>query len=685
MEIIQQKLIWFMGGFAALILLYKLQLGRVGLRKSTLTRLKIGVIMLMFGSLWGVSLRTLFPGSAFASSTVAFSIETILGYTVGWGLVIWGLVSWGRSYFDLRGKPLTTAGSRVISDIITKAMLRGDDGKLLFNSFFKELSFILNSQALSFHKIADDDRLQLVFHQGLTESSARLLEFPRGDRNVFAITAKSRQAVISDENHTLHEFSFPETSRGQISASISIPVTYNGQLLGVMTAYRNKNIHFNEDDMKVLEIAGSGLGAALHKEKSDKEHIQEVRYKELLTIASKSLDTGQPMLSALIKSAKTVYNYLPFKWICLYVIGNGTPRAYEFNLPTGGTVKIIEGWFPKYAFPHLFNRDPNTGLKISSATGKIPRAITYIFPVGNSTSPLGYLEFELQTPLANNSYLPLLGSMLCKRFALYLKNDETQNRINLSSSWLGAVQFFLERAADVTDVSSLLKEIASSAVDLVPTSFCRIMLADPGKRYLKTAALAQKRKLSWKMRFESKISLSNLEFHKTSLESGAVITFDQEDNARRLSEEEAFKTLPSEVKCGNIVPLTMGNKTVGLITTGDCRKAGRVFENTDHMHFLNALAGVVSMILTWHKEKRLSQEGTKKLTLLQKNMKKGTGSEKAEQRINSRINGPLAGIMAACEYLKSGLHTEKGDLDRYLNIIERNANQIHQNISSPLP
>jgi len=674
-----------MGSCAALILLYKLKLGRAGMKKAPLVRMKIGAIMLMSGSFLGIFLKTLFPVSAFASSAAAFFLETIVGYTTGWALIIWGLVSWAVSYFDLRGKPLTTAGARIVSDNIMKSLLRGSGGKLLFNSISNDLFSLLNCQAVTFHKITDDDRLGLAFHRGLTESSAKLLEFPHGDRNVFLISMKSRQAVISDENHTLHEFSFPETPKGSVSASISIPVTYNGQLLGILAAYRVKNVPFNEDDLKLLEIAGSGLGASLHKEKSDVEYHQQTRYRELLTIAARPLDTGQPMISALIKSAKIINNYLPFKWICLYVIGNGTPRSYEFNLPTGGAVKIVEGWFPKYAFPHLFNRDPHTGLKFSAGSGRTSKATTYIFPVRNANTPLGYIEFELQSPVANNSYLPLLGNILGKRFAFYLENDRAKGRIDTFNGWLGALQYFQERGTEISNVSSLLKEIASSTVDLVPTSFCRIMLADPAKRYLKAVASAQVRNLNWRMRFESQISLSNLEYHKTSLESKSIIAFNQEDDARKLSDEEAFKMIPSEVKCGTIVPLTLGQKTVGLITIGDCRKAARVFEDSDPMNFLNALAGTISMILTWHKEKRLSVEGSRKLTLLQKNMAKEARSGKSQQRINSRINGPLAGIMAACEYLKSGLHTEKNDLDRYLNIIEKNASQIHQNITSPLP
>ena len=94
MEIIQQKLIWFLGGSAALILLFKLQLGRGGMKKDALRRIKIGLLILMSGSILGITVKAMFPDSGFALSGYAFYIETILGYTVGWAFIIWGLVSW---------------------------------------------------------------------------------------------------------------------------------------------------------------------------------------------------------------------------------------------------------------------------------------------------------------------------------------------------------------------------------------------------------------------------------------------------------------------------------------------------------------------------------------------------------------------------------------------------------------
>ena len=51
--------------------------------------------------------------------------------------------------------------------------------------------------------------------------------------------------------------------------------------------------------------------------------------------------------------------------------------------------------------------------------------------------------------------------------------------------------------------------------------------------------------------------------------------------------------------------------------------------------------------------------------------------DKHSLSIRSRLNGPLAGILASCEYLQ-GAHPElKSEFGRFIDIIERNAAKIH--------
>jgi len=96
--------------------------------------------------------------------------------------------------------------------------------------------------------------------------------------------------------------------------------------------------------------------------------------------------------------------------------------------------------------------------------------------------------------------------------------------------------------------------------------------------------------------------------------------------------------------------------------------------------FVSNLATAISLVLTWHKDKRRTLgpiEGKKKLTMQSPRAPKTT-IEEFSPRIRSRINGPLAGILASCEYLKESHPDIQNEVSRFLNVIERNAQKIHE-------
>ena len=51
--------------------------------------------------------------------------------------------------------------------------------------------------------------------------------------------------------------------------------------------------------------------------------------------------------------------------------------------------------------------------------------------------------------------------------------------------------------------------------------------------------------------------------------------------------------------------------------------------------------------------------------------------DKHSLNIRSRLNGPLAGILASCEYLRGTHPAMEGEVSRFIDIIERNAAKIH--------
>ena len=97
--------------------------------------------------------------------------------------------------------------------------------------------------------------------------------------------------------------------------------------------------------------------------------------------------------------------------------------------------------------------------------------------------------------------------------------------------------------------------------------------------------------------------------------------------------------------------------------------------------FLGNIAGLLSLILMRHKVKSLAgggREGQKKLKVVKAEVKSGLAEPRLAVGVRSRINGPLAGILASCEYLKDSCPDIDRHVGRYLEVIEKNAERIHE-------
>ncbi len=124
----------------------------------------------------------------------------------------------------------------------------------------------------------------------------------------------------------------------------------------------------------------------------------------------------------------------------------------------------------------------------------------------------------------------------------------------------------------------------------------------------------------------------------------------------------------------------MGQRVVGLLTVGESRRKERSSLEGGPSMFVLSVAGLVSMALTLHRERWMTKnttEGSRKLTLRQSHALQDSVRSSKSLSVKSRLNGPLAGIMASCEYLKSCLPEDISEVDRFIDIIQRNAKKIH--------
>ena len=684
MDVIQQKLIWLLGSGAILILLFKLNLRRAVADKSVLTRLRIGFALMFSGALMGIISKVgMSTGSLSQPGPVLF-IESIGGYVLGWTFIIAAGIRWTRGYFDQKGKPLATINARAISEKVAASLIKGHRPGQLLDSIALELMDILNCQAITLHKFEEESGLQLTYENGLAAGHKDMVNAPVDRKHMFWKASRTGQAVISDKDMVFGDGSRLSSESGPLKTAISVPVIFENNTMGVLTVYSVDLRAFGDDDLKMLEIVTDSLGIVLENEISEKKYNMVSRYREMLIMAARPFENGESLISALIKSAKLIHGYIPFRRITLFVHGDGEPYESDFTLSTGGVVSVKSGYFPKLKFSELYLKSGDTngwgvsarGITISSDQK------TYLFDVSGGGRLLANLKIDLGEPTGKSSYMPLLGAALCQRITERLEAEQIDRIKEKTGQWLGALEYFQAKGLLAENLQTYLKELASLVVDLTPVTFSRIIFVDNKRENFRTVALAQSRALKWPEMNTSNVSLPKTSLHRKVLEANYVARYGENiDMESTLGVEELRTLIPEGTKHGLIIPLYMGKKTVGMLTVGESREFARQTLKGETESFINSIAALISMVLTWHKDKRSladQSEGKKSLKLMKKEKALKSPQELFSPSLRTRLNGPLAGILASCEYLRSQDDAyDHSEIDRYLEIIQKNATKIH--------
>ncbi len=683
MDVIQQKIIWILGSGALLILLFKINLTRAGLSRSVLVKFKIGFGLIFIGSLLGIILKIGLLTGSISYLWQAYFAEAVIGYVLGWAMIVTGAIEWVGAYFDKKGRPLATINERAISERVSTSLIKGHRANQLLDSAESEMFNIFHCQAVLLHKVEEDSGLRLAYESGLAPGSKDLVNSPVDDKHMFWIAKKTGKAVISDKDLVFGDGTRLSSESGPLMLGVSAPVKFENDVLGILSLYRTQKRAFEQDDIDLLEIVCGGLGVALDSEISEKKYNLVSRYKEMLIMAAKPFENGEVLISALIKSAKFIHGYIPFRKIVLYIHGDGKPYESDFNLSTGGIVSIKSGYFPESAYPELYE-----GNSVSKELGFRMKGMTrsddqrnFLFTINSGDNLLAHLELNLTEPTGKSSYIPLLGAALGQRIAERLEAENVERVKEKAEQRLGALEYCQGKGLSAKNLSVFLKELTSLVVDITPVTFCRIIIADVNRENFKTVGLAQARELSWPNFDTSQIILSKSSLHSKVLNDDKAARFSTENGGQEsLTENEINNLLPFGVKHGLIIPVHMEGRPAGLVIVGESRQPKRSSLRGETELFVNSVARLISMVLTWQQDRRAlknSKEGKRSLQFRKKEVARTPSGEMIMPSFRTRLNGPLAGILASCEYLQSRDQDEDVDVARFIEIIQRNAAKIH--------
>ena len=685
MFLAQQKLIWLLSVVSVFLVFYKLKSGYFLHRRKAVMMMAYGCSLLIFGTVIGLVGNMGLLGAEYSKSMVFFILESMVGYTGGWVLMILGIALWLPYNFSISTCLHSETKKVKLYENISRLSAYGNGSATTFRKIAEAVMKHHDYQGASLHVVDKQNQLSLFSSVGLTERSKRLISSVKS--GLHAKVYKTGEIFKLDEQIRINHEDTIETTSGPVVDALAVPVDFCNKRIGVLTVYTDHPGLFSQEDLRTLEVACEHVGLMLYKEGMQRSNNSQKAFRDFISVILKTCRSNDNLNTHIIRLGRLLRQLIEFDSIHLYLLGNGPSHILDFNLRGGGSVIVEKGYFNDFEYKPvrwvLANKRglalPGDAFLISDNFKPRENYASFFTPIvvrGKvvgviSLSVNGKYKFSQNEIVAVNAIANVLSGVILHEI------NESITAETLDRS--GAIRFSLEKIFEQQNSSNILNELAKIIVEKTPATFCRIMLLD--KNSFKTQAFYQHRQILFNEESTDIFNLSDLYFHSKVVATGKPRIFSVEDQPFRVSKLEMELLFPKGISQSMIIPITIDGKTFGVVTLGESRNLARNKFGPFQLVFASLLTTIISMLF-WRKENiniRKALVDSKRLIYKRLNYYESqVESFNLVSGINSRINGPLAGILASCEYIKNKKDIKKEEVEKYIDVINRNADKIHK-------
>ncbi len=563
----------------------------------------------------------------------------------------------------------------------------GDASPATFNKIAENLIESYGYQAASLHIPDKYGKLSLFTSVGIPKQSRDLIQTVND--SLYNKVYDTDEIFQADESVRVHRDVIVETEDGPVVDALALPVNFGTSRVGVMAVYTDHPRVFSQEELSALDSVCANLGLAFYKDGLQKSITHNKAFKDFIAVILKSSRGDDNLNTRIIRLAKLMGQYIKFKNIHLYLKSSGAPQSLEFNL-TGGAKLIIEkGFFggKQYRPINWISLKKRSlalpdELNLFGHSWAMDQKLRSLYtPVVLNGEVAGVLRLDVPRVHAFNQNDKIACDAICSVVSSALLEDMNNEQAENTFDRIGAIKYSIETTMSDKPSNMIYRELARIIVEKMPATFCRIMLLNEARDNFRTVAIYQRRQLTWDERTIAGLPLSELYTHRKVITTGKPEVIKQLDSKLKISELESKLLMPEGVSQCIINPIIIDGKTRGVVTIGESRIAERNQIGSQEIVFALLLTNVISMLLM-QKEQMTRQQrlaastriASEKLSSLQNR----ADSFEIVDGFNSRLNGPLAGILASCEFMKANEGMSKENVYRYLNVIDKNARKIHK-------
>ncbi len=468
-----------------------------------------------------------------------------------------------------------------------------------------------------------------------------------------------------------------------------VPVSAGPRLVAFFLLWAKPAVTLSDEDRMNLKIAGDIIGNEVCRDVMERtrDFKQELSHwcAQLASQLDYRSDTHGNVLT-IVNSLRRhmAVDYFSLIFVrddgmaCRYTVGEADGLLAESNIDFARSPSTTNFVYRNCETLHFGDLDDQTGLQVDEIITRNGYRSLVLLPIKHGTSLEGVMtvasrepyHFTKQRRQYIEAVLPAVaGVAAAERHQLETKARERRGYVlNNFLGYVTAAQTYddvFERAAAI-----IVAELKSSVV--------RISSVDNRGPFLQSQALEIARSSQSVIPAQGSMILSLMQYHQLVIDTGRPMMINQESTDRKMTEAEIRQAFGVELNSALLVPIRVGEMTLGVISLAETRAWSRYQFRPCDIQFVTAVAAVVATAVQLDRVRQLPAV---------------SGDESAEsvtrtlavEQTRGRIRSSLSGIMGSVELLRSGQQPSRENLNRCLSIIDKSARRISEYVTADMP
>ena len=473
-----------------------------------------------------------------------------------------------------------------------------------------------------------------------------------------------------------------EVPDGMSDPDLTLPVVIDGRTAVRFLLWHDRATLLDDADRLNLKIAADVISRQIQLCRAQlREAYLKRRGDWLDSLSSVIGDAGKPMKENISRIARWLSEMLPVDLMSFTIMYDGkttnrfsvgedgsvlslkrvdmlSHEAFLKHVADHGEVLVLNDIQAKTSVP-VDNWILSSGMRSLAAlsVGCNPGPQGMVLVASRQAGSFGHRDTALLTSAA-----PLLD---------YLASREIgRHRSAVAERRTVATNRFLEECGSTHDLQDIFRSAATMLSRELRTSLVRVATYEYDGAFLKSRALAHVRPIEGLTPENGHMILSLMPYHSLVRETGRLMVINQEQMGKRMSEAETRQVCCPGMQSALLVPVTVGQETLAVISLGEMRRWSRYQYEPADILLVSSVAAGLALAIQLALGRRRQDRSTRRQEKVQP-LASGNAT------LRGQVKSSLSSILGSIEMIKAHSGEADGGLDRYLSIIDRSAQRIN--------